>query len=93
MAINKLMEEYQFEIDDIRWYCSSVMAERLLNMKETPEELAEFIRSGKLETELYNMEEKFLGSLEEQLSREITDESHVREIFEEIDSKKQERNA
>jgi len=91
MTVSELMKEYQFEIDDIRWYCACVTAERMLNLKDTPEELVNFIWSGKLEKELYNMEESFLAGLEEELSAEITDESHIREIFYEIEEKKQER--
>jgi hypothetical protein len=91
MIVSDLMDEYNFEIDDVRWYLSSIITERVLSMKDKKEEISRFIWSGRLEKELYNMEERFLADLEDQFHRDILDEPKIREIFAEIETAKKNR--
>ena len=80
MSVNDLFKEYGLEIDDIRWYLSQQKAAKLLQYNEKKEELAQLIWSKGLEDELYNMEESFIEDLQDQLERNLIDESHIREI-------------
>ena len=91
MTIDQLMQEYHFEIDDIRWYLCEVMAERILSMKERKEDLIRFIWAGTLENDLYDMEERFLKDLQDQKDRGLTDETRIRDMFAEIDALKRKR--
>ena len=91
MIVSDLMDEYNFEIDDVRWYLSSIITERVLSMKDKQEEITRFIWSGRLEKELYNMEERFLADLQDQFHRDILDEPKIREIFAEIEAMKRNR--
>jgi hypothetical protein len=77
--IKALMEEYGLEIDDIRYYLSFEKANSLLTYKEDPEALAREIWSGRLADALYDMEERFLQSAEENLGRRQTDEASFRD--------------
>jgi len=81
MMIRQLMIEYNLEINDIRWYLSVQYAGRLIGYKEDISVLAQLICSKKLEAELYDMEENYVKTLEQDLKRKIIDESKVREIF------------
>jgi hypothetical protein len=91
MRVVELLDEYDLTIDDVRWYLSVVLAERLLMYEDKPEELAHFVWSGRLADELYDMEERYLASLQDQLDRELTDEPHVREILAEMEAAKTKR--
>jgi hypothetical protein len=91
MNISALMEEFQLEIDDIRWYLSTGMAERLLTYRDNPEELVQLIWSGKLGDDLYNMEEQYLSSLEDEHSRGLLDEVQIRNFFHEALAEKRKR--
>lgn len=91
MRVAELLDDYDLSIDDVRWYLSTVMAHRLLTYEERPEELAQFIWSGRLADELYNMEERYLASLQDQLDRELMDEPKVREILAEMEAAKRKR--
>ena len=84
VKIRELMQEYDLEIDDLRWYLSIVQAERLLSYREKKRELARLIWSGSLENELYDMEERFLAELQNRLEGGSRDEIQVREILKEI---------
>lgn len=81
MTITELMKEYSLEIDDIRWYLSIIEAERLLSFPKDKKELIRYIWSGELADNLYNMEEKYLTTLQDQMDRNITDESDIRDFF------------
>lgn len=89
--IKELMIEYNLEIDDIRWYLSVQFSRKLLEYKEDIPGLAQFIWSKKMETELYDMEETFIKTLEQDFIQKLIDESRVREIFSEIVLEKQKR--
>ncbi len=79
--LNKLMEEYNLEIDDIRWYKSWLTSHELLSYTESPDDLIRLIWSGTLSDRLHNMEEGYLEELQDQLDRSIIDETGIREIL------------
>lgn len=81
MSVTQLQEEYDLSLDDIRWYLSVRITESLLSQRESPEEITRRIWSGQLEAELYDMEERFLRELADQLDRDLIDEQHVRDHF------------
>ena len=81
MSVIELQKEYDLSLDDIRWYLSSLLTESLLSQRESPEEITRRIWSGSLESELYDMEERFLRQLGDELDRGLIDEQHVREHF------------
>lgn len=82
MSVERLREEYDLTLDDLRWYLSNSIADSLLSQREQPEQIVRRIWSGKLEDELYDMEERFLRSLQDELDRGLTDEGSVRDHFE-----------
>ena len=79
--LKELMEEYSLEIADIRWLVSNRMSVSILSSSDRPEEITKRIWSGKLESELYNMEERFLEDIMSQLARGLIDEAWIREQF------------
>lgn len=79
--ITDLMKEYSLEIDDIRWFVSYHQTVSILSDKENPMELTRKIWSGKLEADLYNLEERYLENISSQLERNLIDEIWVREQF------------
>jgi len=85
------MQEYDLEIDDIRWYLAAMQAERLLSYRENKRELIRLIWSGSLEGELYDMEERFLGELQSRLEQGIRDEIQVRAVLGEIIASREKR--
>ena len=84
VKISELMQEYDLEIDDVRWYLAAMQADRLLSYRENKQELIRLVWSGTLEGELYDMEERFLGELQSRLDRGSRDEAQVRTILREI---------
>ena len=79
--LKDLMKEYSLEITDIRWLVSFRMTDSILSSSDNQEELTKMIWSGKLESGLYNMEEKFLEDTTSQLERGLIDEAWIREQF------------
>jgi uncharacterized protein (UPF0548 family) len=92
MTIKELLKEYNLEIDDVRWYMSTYMAQRLLTYQNEPDLLARYIWSGELEGDFYNMEEKLLVDLQDQLDRDLTDITRIRELMSEMDFLRKKRN-
>ena len=82
MTVSSLLEEYDLSLDDIRWYLAYTTAQSLLSQADRFDELVERIWSGKLEAELYNMEESFLKRLAEDLGRGLADEQTIRDELE-----------
>ncbi|MCK5153387.1 MAG: hypothetical protein KAQ93_03440 [Spirochaetales bacterium] len=80
-TIKFLMKEYSLEIDDIRWYVSYQKTVSILSYIDTPIDITKNIWSGKLEADLYNMEEKYLEDIGSQLERGLIDEAWIREQF------------
>ena len=91
MQVKELLAEYGLEIDDIRWYLAGLQAERLLAYAKKKHELTQLLWSGKLEAELYHMDERFLDEVQEKLSLRIIDEAEVRKTLSEIREAKRRR--
>ncbi|MDC7233730.1 MAG: hypothetical protein PQJ58_10895 [Spirochaetales bacterium] len=91
MNVKSLLEEYSLEIDDVRWYLSQVLTERLGSLQNNPDELARFIWSGALSDELYDMEERYLKTLQDQLDEKTLDENHLRDTLSEMESYRRRR--
>jgi hypothetical protein len=84
MDLSALLDEYDLSIDDVRWYLASRLTASLLSHKEEPQELTQRIWAGALERELYDMEERFMRALREDINRGMADEPHVRDILDQI---------
>mgnify|MGYP001083275490 CR=1 FL=1 len=93
MSVTSLLKEYDLSLDDIRWYLSYNLAKSLLSHTDNPGDLVERIWSGKLEAELYNMDESFLKRLSDELQRGLTDEQSVRDLLEQARVLKIQRRA
>lgn len=91
MNVKALMREYAIEISDVRWYLSWKTAERLLTYKDDMRGLAHLVWSGRLESDLYDMEEGYLEELQDRVDRDLTDEAKVRELFAEVTATKAKR--
>ena len=93
MTVMAHMKEYSVELDDIRWYLSYKTAERLLTYNEDLPALTKLVWSGKLESDLYDMEEGFVHDLQDRLDRGLADEMHARELFAEVSAAKKLRES
>jgi len=82
--IKSLIEEYDLEIDDIRWYLSHYLCGKIQSLLFDEKEVIRYIWSGEMESFLYNMEERFIQDLQEQYDHKKMDESHLRGVFQEI---------
>ena len=91
MNVKEMLAGNDLEIDDVRWYMSTYMSERLLSYEKEPELLARYIWSGELESDFYNMEEKLLIDLQDQLDRNLTDISRIKELLSEMTFLKRKR--
>jgi len=91
MDIKSLLKEYSLEIDDVRWYLSLILTERMLSMAEKQNELTKFIWSSELSDELYNMEERFLKTMQDQIDEKTLDESHLRDMLSEMETARKRR--
>lgn len=81
MSVTRIQNEYDLSLDDIRWYLATLITESLLSQRESPQDITRRIWSGELESELYDMEERFLRDLQDELDRGLVDERNVREHF------------
>lgn len=86
MNIQVLLDERDIDIDDIRYYLSAVLTQELLSFRDEPKDLTRMIWSGNLSARLYDMEERFVRELQEQLNEGVTDEAKVEEILSEIEA-------
>jgi hypothetical protein len=84
MNVQSLLKEYTVELDDVRWHLARQSALRLLEYRDRLDDLCRLIWSGRLEADLYNMEERFIEDLQEKLDKRQSDESEVRKILAEI---------
>lgn len=84
MTVYELLDEQGLGIDDVRWYLAALQADRLLSYKDHPHALAHLLWSGELESDLYEMEERFLAEQQEKLERGRTDEAQVHQTIREI---------
>ncbi len=88
-----LMEEYDVEIDDVRWYLSVLRAEEVLSHYQEPKILIRMIWDKSLEDSLYNMEERYLADLDRELLDGSADEVKIRQIFSEIKAARRRRRS
>jgi len=86
-----MMNELDLGIDDVRWHLASEQAERILQYRERPYELNRLIWSGTLEAELYDMEERFLRGLQDELDRGLRDPASVRTVLRKVAASRQKR--
>ena len=91
MTVQSIIDEYDLEIDDVRWYLAELMGQKFFSYKEQPEELTRYIWSGELSSSLHDMEERFVADLQDQMNRGISDETMIREIIKEILTAKRKR--
>ncbi|MFP4232128.1 MAG: hypothetical protein ACLFRR_09820 [Spirochaetaceae bacterium] len=84
MTVREMLEEHGVGIDDIRWYLAGEQAQRLLTYKDRPDELTRLLWSGQLESELYEMEERFIVELEEELQSGRADEAQIHQTVRSI---------
>lgn len=91
MNINEMMQEYELEIDDVRWYLACRQADRLFSYRDKKRELIRLIWSGELEGALYDMEERFLGELQGRLDGGSRDEIQVRGVLRDMVSCREKR--
>jgi hypothetical protein len=84
--VQSLFKEYSIELDDIRWYLSRQSAMRLLEYRDKLDDLSRLIWSGRLEADLYAMEERFVDELQEKLDKRRSDESEIRKLIAEIEA-------
>jgi hypothetical protein len=91
MDIKLFLKEFDIELDDVRWYLARETALRLLEYRENMGDLCQLIWSGRLEADLYSMEERYLEELQERLDTRRADESEIRKIIGEINASKSER--
>lgn len=82
--LQALLKEYDVDINDVRWYLSFDLANRMLEHVNEPVELANWVSSGRLEADMYNMEEKWIRNRQEELERGLRDEAQVREELEAV---------
>ncbi len=81
MTVEQLMDEYGLSMNDIRWYLCSQITFGILELTKTPDEITAYLWSGKLEADLYNIEEKYIAALQEEMQKEIKTETEIRDIF------------
>ena len=91
MKVTEMMKEFDLGIDDVRWHLAAEQAERLLQYRERPYELTRLVWSGSLEGELYDMEERFLQALQEELDRRLRDPASVRALLRKVAESRQKR--
>ena len=91
MTAQDLIAEHDLELDDLRWYLALEQAERLLEYRDSPLDLAKLLWSGRLEADLYRMEDRFVESLEEKLSRGQYDEVEAHRILSSVVVAKEQR--
>ena len=91
MTVHELLKDHDIEIDDVRWFLSVQLALKLLEYRDRPSELTDLIWRGKLDTELYDMEEEYLRTLQSDLDRNLKDMHAIREIVAEIIAEKRKR--
>ncbi|MBN2738349.1 MAG: hypothetical protein JXR70_15305 [Spirochaetales bacterium] len=91
MSVEELMRYFNLSLDDLRWYLADLMAFKLMELQSDPYELTRYIWSGELESELYDIVDRFLSQLKTELEQERIDESHLHDLFKEIQAKKTSR--
>lgn len=91
MDIYSELESAGLTLDDVRWHLSLETAKRLLTYAEEPEELARLIWSSSLESDIYEMEEKAIQRLAEDLQRGLADHTDLHEFVESVRASRHKR--
>lgn len=91
MNSKQLLEEFDLELDDVRWYLSIQQAEDILSHYQQPLSLIRKIWDKQLEADLYDMEERFLADIDRALTQGTVDEIKIRQRFKEIRAAKRRR--
>jgi hypothetical protein len=91
MKVSEVLAEHGLDIDDVRWYIAALLAGKLLDYRSHQEELTRYIWSGKLEAELYDAEERYLGELQRKVDAGMMDEHALREVVREVSTAKRKR--
>ena len=86
-----LMDEYNLEIDDIRWFLSVRLTDELMNFQTKQWQLIEEIWSGRLGDKLFHLEEQFLEDTERLWDTGQTEEGKIRDLFAEARACKRRR--
>ena len=84
LKIKDLIKEFDLELTDLRWFLSIETANRLINYADRPLELAEMIWRGILDSDLYDMEERFIRDTQDLLDRGLLDEARIREQLSQV---------
>ena len=92
-GMQALLDEYNLDIDDVRWYCSLQKARSLLEFHGKAHELADEIWSGRLADALYEMEERFLADLSARMESGQGDEAQVRSVLLEVKAAQRRRRS
>ncbi len=91
ITVRVLLDEYDLDISDIRWLLSTQEVERVLGYKNNPTELIQQYFNGDISSKLYNWDERYLEELQNDLERNMVDETHIREMFQKALLLKKER--
>ncbi len=84
MDVHGELEAAGLTLDDVRWHLSLETTKRLLTYVEEPEELAKLIWSSSLESDLYEMEDKAIARLQEDIDRGLSDDTDLHEFVESV---------
>lgn len=84
MNIYDLMKEYTIELNDVRWFLAKNLAYTLTELSRNQDYLTDYIASGELDEELYNMEENYIDELQNLMERNQIDIVNIRETFNSI---------
>ncbi len=84
LKIADLLEEFDIELTDLRWFLSMELADRTLTYQQDPLELAELIWKGTIESDMYDMEEKFIRDSQDLIDRGLLDEARIREQLSQV---------
>jgi hypothetical protein len=84
VSVEELLEEYALEATDVRWYLALTEAQSLMEYRDNVRDLVHHIWSGRLEEDLYQMEDRFLAGLQEKADQRRMDEHELREVMQEI---------
>lgn len=89
--MQSLMDEYNLDIDDIRWYLSVQLTEELMAYYARQWNLIEEIWSGRLGDRLFHLEEQFLEDTERLWNSGQSEEGKIRDIFAAVRASKRRR--
>jgi hypothetical protein len=92
VEFTELLEEQGLELDDVRWYCAEQNAEHILTLGETKRDLVYAIWSGRIESELRELGERFTEQVNQDFQKNLIDESDLHRYVQEIMNSRKRRN-